>query len=171
MCNSTAETTLFKAIFKTAYLGCFRIGELLAFNRHTSSPLQRRDVMIESDAIIITLQQSKSSQRQPQRVQIALNDYVSRSLCRTLQKVLRTNGSADSPFFAHSDGSPATLYQARAILQKAADHSGLNQKISLHCFRISGATHYAQQGLSEKDLQHKGRWRSSAYKKYIRRPT
>ena len=37
-----------------------------------------------------------------------------------------------------------------------------------HSFRIGAATYAAEQGVSDDKIRHSGRWKSDAFKKYIR---
>ena len=39
-----------------------------------------------------------------------------------------------------------------------------------HSFRIGAATSAAEAGVSEQDIMRMGRWKSSAFKRYIRIP-
>ena len=39
-----------------------------------------------------------------------------------------------------------------------------------HCVRIGSATEAAMDGVSEEDIQRMGRWKSHAFKRYIRIP-
>ena len=75
------------------------------------------------------------------------------------------------PLFVFQSGAPLTraslVSHLRAALQKAGiPHSAY----SGHSFRIGAATSAAQCGLEDSLIQTLGRWKSAAYKVYIRLP-
>ena len=75
------------------------------------------------------------------------------------------------PLFILNSGTPLTrgylVTQLQAALRKAGmDDSSYNG----HSFRIGAATTAAQQGLQDSLIQTLGRWRSDAFKVYIKLP-
>ena len=75
----------------------------------------------------------------------------------------------DSPLFTFANHQPLSrrscLYYLRYYLRKAHYHAKM---FNTHSFRIGAASSAAQAGLSPKTIKHLGRWRSSAYRRYIR---
>ena len=60
-------------------------------------------------------------------------------------------------------------YQFSSVLHKALKFSGIETKtFKTHSFRIGAATHLYMSGISEQEIQCKGRCVSGAYKNYIR---
>ena len=171
VCSSPHEVRLFKTCFTLAFLGCFRMGELVAKSRCHQSPLLLRHITITTRRLVITLPSSKASQHIPQRIVIPFRDEgttLPALVCSP--HFLPVRHTPRTAFFSHRDGSPLTYYQVTYVLRKAAQECRFNSTPSPHCFRISGATFYAQKGASERELQLRGRWRSSAYKRYLRQP-
>ena len=75
------------------------------------------------------------------------------------------------PLFLLQSGSPLTRALLVDNLQKALRQAGLNHKdYNGHSFRIGAATSAAQRGLEDSLIQTLGRWRSDAYKIYIKLP-
>ena len=75
------------------------------------------------------------------------------------------------PLFLHADGSPLTRSDLVAAMRSALTGSGLDiSRYSGHSFRIGAATAAARAGLPDSLIQTLGRWRSSAYLRYIRTP-
>jgi hypothetical protein len=76
------------------------------------------------------------------------------------------------PFLVYFDGKPLTRYQFAAIFKKSLSVQGLyNSHFKSHSFRISAASVAAKNGLNEEAIKAAGRWKSSAYKGYIRNST
>ena len=75
----------------------------------------------------------------------------------------------DSPLFTFANRQPLTrrscLYHLRYYLRKAHYQA---EMFNTHSFRIGAASSAAQAGLSPRTIKHLGRWRSSAYRRYIR---
>ena len=72
-------------------------------------------------------------------------------------------------FMCHMDSSPLTSYQFSKILQKAVAFLGIDTKtFKSHSLRIGHATHLANIGASDSEIMQKGRWKSNAYRSYIR---
>ena len=75
------------------------------------------------------------------------------------------------PLFVHADSSPLTRAQLIAAVRSALESLGVDvTRYSGHSFRVGAATAAAQVGLSDSFIQTLGRWRSSAYLRYIRTP-
>jgi hypothetical protein len=72
-------------------------------------------------------------------------------------------------YFATFDGCPLTSFQFNAVLKKALVFIGQSYDvIKSHSFRIGRASSMFNDGLSVDVIKAKGRWRSNAYKSYIR---
>lgn len=64
---------------------------------------------------------------------------------------------------------PVTQCQFSSKLCKALKFLNIQTlNYKTHIFRILCATHLYLQGLSEAEIQQMGRWKSTAYKSYIR---
>ena len=76
------------------------------------------------------------------------------------------------PLFCFADGSPVKTSQFTQQLQQALNFCGLDStKYKSHSFRIGAASLAAEKGLSDAQIRHLGRWKSDAFKLYIRQPT
>ena len=75
-------------------------------------------------------------------------------------------------FSASGDGSTVKTSQFTQQLQQALNFCGLDStKYKSHSFRIGAASLAAEKGLSDAQIRHLGRWKSDAFKLYIRQPT
>ena len=75
------------------------------------------------------------------------------------------------PLFIHDDGSPLTRSGLVSAVCAALSGAGVDlTRYTGHSFRIGAATAAAQAGLPDSMIQTLGRWRSSAFQRYIRMP-
>lgn len=75
------------------------------------------------------------------------------------------------PLFIFEDGSPLTRVRLVSHLREALMRVGINSKnFSGHSFRIGAATTAARAGFSDSFIQTLGRWKSAAFRTYIRTP-
>ena len=89
-----------------------------------------------------------------------------------LQRYFSARGATPGPLFCFADGSPVKTSQFTQQLQQALNFCGLDStKYKSHSFRIGAASLAAEKGLSDAQIRHLGRWKSDAFKLYIRQPT
>ena len=80
-------------------------------------------------------------------------------------------GTIPGALFCFSDGSPVQTSHFTQQLRQAPNFCGLDSsKYKSHSFRIGAASLAADQGLSDAQIRHLGRWKSDAFKLYIRQP-
>ena len=88
-----------------------------------------------------------------------------------LSRFLRVRGTIQGPLYAFANASPVSRNKFCDHLTKTLKYAGLEpEKYKGHSFRIGAATASADSGLSETQLQTMGRWKSTAFKGYIRIP-
>ena len=81
-------------------------------------------------------------------------------------------GATPGPLFCFADGSPVKTSQFTQQLQQALNFCGLDStKYKSHSFRIGADSLEAEKWLSDAQIRHLGRWKSDAFKLYIRQPT
>ncbi|XP_048241253.1 uncharacterized protein LOC125374418 [Haliotis rufescens] len=74
-----------------------------------------------------------------------------------------------SSTFLHYSTSPVTQFQFRAVLAKALRFIGCStSSYKSHSFRTGAATTAAIQGIPEQTIKEWGRWKSNAFKSYIK---
>ena len=72
-------------------------------------------------------------------------------------------------FFRHFGGEPLTSQHFSYKLKECIRLLGLpSTNCSSHSFRIGAATSAVMAGMSDEQIKNMGRWRSSAFKQYIR---
>ena len=138
-----------------------------------SADLLLSDVALDNHSspslIQITIKESKGDQFK-KGAQIYLGK-TTHAICpvHALVHRLTRRGSAPGPLFLFSDkkwltrGTFSTALN-RALVELQMDPS----KYDTHSFRIGAATSAKQAGVSGSHLKALGRWKSDAYKKYVR---
>ena len=172
----TFDQRMLWAASLTAFFGFCRSGEVTIGNGSTYDAdvhLSIRDVAVDCKAaptmISLLLRRTKTDQAR-KGVKIVLGK-TGRELCpvKALLDFLEVRGMDSGPLFRLSDGQPLTrprfVEEVRRALLKAnlpaRDFAG-------HSFRIGAATTASAAGVEDSTIQALGRWKSSAFLKYIR---
>jgi len=175
--KSRYELTLYQTVFIIAYFGFLRLGEIAAESKQRiAGGLLATDVRVQrtggQDMVVITLRHTKTSQYGFPQI-IKLQSAPGNTLCPVLavQRFMAVRPQAGVSFFCHFDGSCVTRHQLQATLRKVTAAIGLNShRYTSHSFRIGVTTSAAAAGFSPEQIQSCGRWRSAAFRTYIRQP-
>ena len=94
--------------------------------------------------------------------------YVS-SAKKKLKKFLLERGSYSGPPFCHVDKTPLSRHQFNAVLKKALSYLNIPaQDYKNNSFRIGMAIELCADRRSDEEIKRIGRWKSSAFRGYIR---
>jgi len=168
---------LLTSMFLLAFHAFLRIGEITTRNKNdTTSTLQARDctITINRDKLIsmeITLRDPKHNHGKAFNFNIRADNTPYCPVAAT-HNYLTIAKPTQGPLFQFAGGCPVTRSffdkQLQAALQ-AANYDPTHYKG--HSFRIGAATEaVGTLGMSEHLVQHMGRWKSNAFKNYIRIP-
>ena len=140
-----------------------------------SSHLSLSDIAVDShtnpSAVRLVLKRSKTD---PFRQGMEI--FMGRSgteVCpvQALLQYIGIRPATPGPLFMLSTGLPLTRAYLVTNLQAALRQIGMDVMMYTgHSFRIGAATTAAQRGLEDSLIQTLGRWRSDAYKLYIKLP-
>jgi site-specific recombinase XerD len=147
-----------------------RVSEFAVVNNKTNqSVLRYENLYLGEKSIRLYICRSKSDQKRAgTQVDITFDDS-NRFCYHHVQIYLKYRPKLTDQLFCHFDGSPLTTYQFNAVLKKALSFAGLRDGyFKSHSFRIGGATCMFKQGYQIHEIKSRGRWRSSAYRSYIR---
>ena len=87
----------------------------------------------------------------------------------TLIQYCELRESSPGPLFCHADQSPILTHQFKVELQRCLAYCGLDtSRYKSHSFRIGGPCHAADRGYSDEQIRALGRWKSAAFKVYLR---
>jgi hypothetical protein len=80
-----------------------------------------------------------------------------------------TNSAVSQTIFVFANINPIPRYFFNNKLTDCISFCGLDvTRFKSHSLRIGGASHYANLGYSDSQIRVLGRWKSDAFKKYIR---
>ena len=89
----------------------------------------------------------------------------------SVSEYLTVRPTKDGPFLCHFSGSPLTRFQFSSMLTKSLKYAGIeSSKYKAHSFHIGAATALSMAEYPIDEIKNLGRWKSTAYKSYIRPP-
>ena len=176
--NPSYDSVMLWAVCSLCFFGFFRSGELTSSSEVHSDPdehLTFADVAVnDRDNPTILRVHLKTSKTDPFRSGVDV--FVGKTgndLCPVTAMVnyLARRGSRDGALFAYEDGRFLTRESLIVQVRDALSASGLDaSKYSGHSFRSGAATTALEAGISDAAIQMLGRWKSDAYKRYIKTP-
>ena len=170
--SSTYESVMFTSMFLLAYHVCLRVGELCVSNS-TKNIIKYHQVSCATKgpkviAYLLRFEHFKHSTNTPV---MRINQQPQEKFCPvdSLTKYLHIRGKHQGPLFLHHDNSHVTRQQVAFILDRCLEKACYNPDLfGTHSFRIGKCTDMARAGLSESHIKLVGRWKSDAFKRYIR---
>lgn len=160
---------MLRTMFVVAFFGLFRIGEISQTVTDPQHTVLRQNVTLHCNSASILLTTYKHSQGQPARILLKKQDNSKICPVRHLEKYLARSTHKQGPLFQHKCNCPVQSIFFNTVLKKCVKRAGLDPKrYKPHSFRIGGATHAHLLGYSTSQIQALGRWKSSAFHKYIR---
>ena len=160
------------------FFGFLRVGEFTVSTPRAYDPdvhLNLSDLALDnhSNPSVIQLR-IKQSKTDPFRE--GINIFLGKTdgaICpvQAVIKYITVRSPNPGPLFVLSEGTPLTRGYLVSRLQDALQRAGLDESAyNGHSFRSGAATTAAQRGLQDSLIQTLGRWRSDAYKIYIKLP-
>jgi hypothetical protein len=175
---SDYDKLLFSAMFLLAFYGFLRVGEFTL--RSSSSP---RSLILQASDIAFSTQNSQpvlclsirvfkgNTSATPFIIYIS---SVPSAWCPVLfmRRYLAMRGELPGPLFCFCNGSPVSRADFSLRLTQLLAAAGVSQaNIKPHSFRIGAATAACAAGVPDATIQRLGRWKSDAFKRYIRMPS
>ena len=171
--------TLYKAILSLGYYGLMRIGELVS----GSHPVKAKDIHIalNKNKILIYLHSSKTHGKEslPQEIKIKATSedghkrncfFCPFTLLRNYLKLRGEYFELEEPFFVHSNKTPVTPSQLRAVLKQLLENVNLDPSLyGVHSLRIGRCSDMLlKYNYSLQEVKRAGRWRSTAVFRYLK---
>ena len=174
--SSFYHRTLFTAMFLTAFYGFLRVGEI---TRQTTSSgrsvLQHQDLSFllrqgEVIAAKLTLTNFKHNRSgRPFYIHILRQPGSACCPVKALQSFCTLCGSRPGSLFTLADGSSVSTHHFSQALNHCLTLCRLdNSHYKPHSFRIGAASFAADQGYTDAQIRGLGRWKSDAFKVYLR---
>ena len=160
-----------------AFFSFLRIGELTASRGNTTNIINvsQLDPLVDAQdriqALQLNLHNYKHKNSGPPFV---IFIYPERS-CYPVQLILNflaVRGSVSGPLFCWPNGSPITRSYFVERLKAAVTFCNLDTKLyKSHNIRIGAASWASAEGFSDSQIRLLGRWKSSAFLRYVRTPS
>lgn len=160
-----------QALILVTFHGFFRMGELLSkkigMGHHV---VQFTHVTVKNKTVLIRLYKHKTN-KTSKPITIVLKATPHPCPVRTLERFLKVRGSHPGPLFTLSNNLPLTLGSFRPWFNKILTCSNFDLKhYKFHSLRIGACTQAVISGKSEQEIMLMGRWKSKAFRRYIRLP-
>ena len=171
------DTLLYIALCTVAYVGCFRVSELIP-TEDTEHAVRAEHVSFICmnnclQTLVIRLLSHKCSMGVPPPIHLArypLNSrYVSACPVKACMNYLSVRGRKSGYFFLKQHGYPPTRNEFSKVLKLAVLALGKNeQSFDTHSFRIGKCSDWIIAGISPVHIMTWGRWSSDAMYSYIK---
>ena len=168
--SSNFTRHFFTAIFLLAFYALLRVGEVTMSVSGHDNVLSISDIKLRAGKIELQFRNFKHSQGKHPKIML-INSQRDRSLCpvTAIREYLRHRGYSAGPLFITEAGKPLSRAYFSAVFKSCLRTINVNvNEYNTHSFRIGAATWAAMKGWSDSQIREMGRWRSNAYKKYIR---
>ena len=175
--RSYYDKKLFRAVIVLAFYAFARVGELTIRNKEERDTiLQFSDLSFGSKlryevVAQITFRRFKHNITGREHTITLMSSSNRLSPVRVLQEYLSLRGHAAGPLFMTSRGQPVTRGRFDKVLRSALNFCNLDTaRYKGHSFRIGAASLASERGFSDSQIRSMGRWKSEAFKRYIRAP-
>lgn len=167
--NTRYQHLMFASMFLLAFAAFLRVGEIALSHGNERNVLNLKDVTINNDTggIRIIFKNIKHSGGRQKVVEIA--KQANKCPVKTLKEYLQLRGGEPGYLYRWPVGNPVTRADFNKVLHCVLHFCALDPALyKSHSFRIGAASYAASLGHSETQIREMGRWRSEAFKRYIR---
>ena len=169
---------LLQSMYLLAFHAFLRIGEMTPANATCiSKVIQFRDVKImhtpdSKTCLEVIIRHCKGNiSREAFSITIEKSEFPLLCCVAAFREFVKIRGFKNGPLFLFQNGDPVLRHKFGSLLKTNLAKAGFDiQLYKGHSFRIGAATSAAAAGISEENIMKLGRWKSSAFKKYIRIP-
>lgn len=165
------KRALFQTMFLLAFHGFLRIGEITSVGT-ANKVLQVSQITFQKSKVLIHFQNYKHSDGKV--FTLTINSCNSLKYCPVgaLEHYIKMRGRTDGPLFCYPQNTAVTRQEFSNILKQSLMFCNLDvNRFKGHSFRIGMASYCASRGMSDSQIRFLGRWKSDAFKYYIRHVT
>ena len=165
------EQLLFQAMFALAFHAFLRVGEMTGRSWKADNPhlLQLQQLQVSSGELVVTFSSYKHSKGGV--FQLRVRGTAEAEICavKAVRSYLMLRGLKPGPLFVDRSGKAVVRADFDRALKKAVIFNRIDPAhFKGHSFRIGAATAAAEAGIPDSQIREMGRWKSDAFKKYIR---
>ena len=158
------DVLLMRALIMVAFRGFFRLGELV--QRRGVQVVQPSGLQYTEQGMSLTPPSSKTT---PSPVTVGVRKMPFMCPVAAVQEFVEARGPSPGPLFTHADGSAFSHARVQVLLNVLFTACGMDPRIYKgHSFCIRAASEAARAGYSDAQIRLMGRWKSDAFRKYIR---
>ena len=159
---------LLRAMYLTSFFGFFRVGEI-SVSKDQNHTLQLNNVQISEKTVKINMTSYKHSAGKTASLTLHRQNNVTICPVLALNEYSKRRPKVLGPLFVFENGSPVTSDWYAKQFGIAISYLGLDpKKYQTHSMRVGAASFAAACGFSDSQIRALGRWRSDAFKKYIK---
>lgn len=171
-CNSTYDFWLYSAMYVFAFFALLRVGEITFLDGDVRHLLQNDCITFHfSNNVLVSMTVTIKSYKHstaPFSVDIDRQKLPADPVY-ILYNYITLRGHEMGPLFCSRNLYPIHRSLFIKRLNLSLQNIGIEQKYyRSHSFRIGGATYAAENGMSDAKIRALGRWKSNAFKKYLR---
>ena len=156
---------LFQSMVSLGFYALLRVGEMT----RSHNCLQLDDILAMESSLQITFRTYKHSKGQAATIQVKSRSPSTSCPVYLLHQYLHLRGKKAGALFLKEDGKIPSRLEFWEWLQTVIKACGVPPNVyNTHSLRKGGATNMARSGHTEEQIRLYGRWKSSAYKQYIR---
>lgn len=174
ICCSEFEAALFSSAFSLSFHGFLRVGEV-AYNKvgQAQQVITMDNVKVVKEdgleKIHLHILFSKTDQRGKGQMLEITETRTTICPVALLKQYLMVRPHIIGPLYCHFGGQPISRYQFSTVLNKSLRGIGIDSsRIRTHSFRIGAASSHFEKGTPQDEIKRLGRWKSDAFKRYIR---
>ena len=166
--SNSYEIIMYRAMFLLAFYGFLRIGEF-ASGADNSNLSQLSHITLDQHQIVIAFSSFKHHTGNPIHLTIKASVYPLYCPVHCLKHYISARGNIPGPLFAFTPNLPISKFQFATTLKNCLSFTKFHiDNIKSHSFRIGMCSHCADMGMSDSQIRLLGRWKSDAFKSYIR---
>ena len=173
--HTLRESLVSSYVHHTAFFAFLRVGEITICPRSPFALQIEQLVKLEDQAggilgLKITFRDFKHSYN---KGDVSLTLSCRSDICpvQILLDYLSLRGFSNGPLFMTPNGTAVSRHSFTHILSLVFQRCGLDSSKYKGRFRIGAATFAAENGFSDVQIRAMGRWKSDAFRKYIRVPS
>ena len=172
--TSHYERCMLKAMLSLAFFAFLRVGEFTVHSYSSVPVLTIQNVILDKEQLnnglsILFTKYKHSSGSRPFLLQVPRQENSSLCPVSHMATYLSMRSSPLKAIFIKADGHPVRKEEFRRYLNILLRANSLDPSLyKSHSLRIGAASYASQLGYSDSQIRTLGRWKSDAFKKYIR---
>ncbi len=168
------EYKLLKAVMLVMYVAGLRVGEVLVSGKNAKhTALAQNLFAIYTHGVLtdylLKVPTYKHSNGDPAWIKIQARQPQQLCPVKALYDYMQMRGPQDGFLFVHDTGIPVRSTWFTDYIRMLMEAAGLDPKgYAPHSFRAGATTDLVSQGASQERLRAFGRWKTTAYTKYVK---